>query len=284
MANQIHTQDKNGARATHSITTGTIDAVTGGYFNGIKQTQAVWPESQDKPTRPTSHRQFEFVVRKAPNATDYPDSVAPIGSEFIRYIDASGSAVTEVRKYVKTAASTILSLTPHVRHINDLAGTVLINGAVTAAYSISLDGFTSATGYVAEGTVLTIGGVATTVLDTVAIASNAANNIPISVAITAANNAAVTITSFNALSTDDTIVVATPNAAVTVVLPPVATSKGCKLRIISSTDSSTNTVTVDGNGSELVNGAANIVPNVIYESCDLVCDGVKWFNFTVSAA
>jgi hypothetical protein len=62
----------------------------------------------------------------------------------------------------------------------------------------------------------------------------------------------------------------------TVTLPPVATAKvGFRVSIM-KTDAS-NTVTIDGDGSETINGAANYTLETQYEVVQLVTNGTRWF-------
>lgn len=51
------------------------------------------------------HTMRYFTGDTVPDNTDYPDTVAPIGSEFCRLIVTAG-VVTGAEKYLKTAAAT----------------------------------------------------------------------------------------------------------------------------------------------------------------------------------
>lgn len=64
-------------------------------------------------------------------------------------------------------------------------------------------------------------------------------------------------------------------ASFTLTLPAVASSTGRRYRI-KKTDSSANTVTVQGNAAETIDGANTAVLSRQYESIDLVCDGSTW--------
>ena len=48
---------------------------------------------------------FDFVGFVTPDSTDYPDTIAPIGSTYL-YLTASAGAVTNAQLFLKTAAST----------------------------------------------------------------------------------------------------------------------------------------------------------------------------------
>lgn len=56
------------------------------------------------PFGPLTHKAFRFFGFQAPG-TDYPDSIAPIGSEYLQYTVAGG-VVTGFRVLHKTAANT----------------------------------------------------------------------------------------------------------------------------------------------------------------------------------
>ena len=66
------------------------------------------------------------------------------------------------------------------------------------------------------------------------------------------------------------------SAAVTVTLKPAAEAKGKRLTI-KKIDSSANAVTVDGDGSETIDGATTAVINCQYESICLMSDGTEWW-------
>lgn len=59
-------------------------------------------------------------------------------------------------------------------------------------------------------------------------------------------------------------------------LPPVSTSKGLSF-LIQKVDSSSNTVTIDPDGSETINGALTIALNSQYETIQVWCNEVEWF-------
>jgi hypothetical protein len=62
-------------------------------------------------------------------------------------------------------------------------------------------------------------------------------------------------TTYSAEATDSTILCNATSAAFTVTLPKAASCKGHVL-ILKKTDASANAVTIDGNGSETIDGAA----------------------------
>jgi len=70
---------------------------------------------------------------------------------------------------------------------------------------------------------------------------------------------------------------ASAGGAYTVTLPPVAASAGISLTVI-KTDSAANTVTLKGNGSELINGSNTYTGlTTQYYVIKLYCDGTAWY-------
>lgn len=80
---------------------------------------------------------------------------------------------------------------------------------------------------------------------------------------------------YTALLTDDFIPVDATSGNVTINLPAVS-GNGGKYFIVQKTDSSANTVTIDGNGAETINGATTFVITVQYHAILLWCDGTEW--------
>ena len=70
---------------------------------------------------------------------------------------------------------------------------------------------------------------------------------------------------------DDTLLVATAGGAVTVTLPQAGTVLGRRFTV-KKTDASANNVILDGNGTETIDGAANVTWNT------------QWTAYTVQAA
>ncbi len=81
-----------------------LDSITSDAVRAAKNVEAQhlinWPGQA-----PSQHRWVDFVGTTVPDDTDYPDSLAPIGSSFLRLIITSG-AVAGAMRYVKTAAAT----------------------------------------------------------------------------------------------------------------------------------------------------------------------------------
>lgn len=83
-------------------------------------------------------------------------------------------------------------------------------------------------------------------------------------------------TTYAVLATDQILLCDASGGAFTATLPAASGVTGKRL-IIVKTDSSTNPVTIDGNGAETIGGAANKILRIQYEYLVLVCDGTKWF-------
>jgi hypothetical protein len=91
--------DKGGSKVVFDPGSMTSDALIAAK-NVMAQFIITWPGMT-----PDHHKAFWFVGSSVPDGTDYPDSVAPIGSLFLRIIVTSG-AVSGALLYLKTAAAT----------------------------------------------------------------------------------------------------------------------------------------------------------------------------------
>ena len=78
-------------------------------------------------------------------------------------------------------------------------------------------------------------------------------------------------------STDKFVHVDATSGAITITLPPVATSSGIEY-YIKKTDSSGNAVTVDGNASETIDGATTQALSSQYDSIFVYCNGTVWWK------
>jgi hypothetical protein len=65
-------------------------------------------------------------------------------------------------------------------------------------------------------------------------------------------------------------------AAMTVTLPPVASSARA-LIVVKKIDTSSHHVTVEGSGAETIDGAANVTIVHRYDSATFACDGAQWW-------
>lgn len=75
--------------------------------------------------------------------------------------------------------------------------------------------------------------------------------------------------------------VSASGAARTITLPAAASSTGLVIGVKKS-DSSTNTVTIDGNSSETIDGATTLVLRQQHDCVVLICDGTGWQVYSAS--
>lgn len=81
---------------------------------------------------------------------------------------------------------------------------------------------------------------------------------------------------YTVLGTDGLVLVNADVDSLVLTLPSTASNSG-KLYYIKKIDSSNNTVTIDGAGTELIDDAETAVLTVQYESVTLVSDGTAWW-------
>lgn len=91
-------------------------------------------------------------------------------------------------------------------------------------------------------------------------------------------NISTKTSSYTVLTGDGFILADCTSGNIILTLPPAASSNS-KAKYFKKVDSSLNTMTVKGNGSELIDGGNTIATNVQYESFSLVCDGTQWWVF-----
>lgn len=82
-------------------------------------------------------------------------------------------------------------------------------------------------------------------------------------------------TNYTAASDDDVILCDASSGAFTITLP-TAVGIGGKIYIIKKTDSSTNKVSIDGNGAETLDGQTIIKLYVQYQTIKIMSDGTNW--------
>lgn len=83
-------------------------------------------------------------------------------------------------------------------------------------------------------------------------------------------------TNFTITATGTVFLVDASSAAVTATLPAAATYPD-RMITVKKVDSSTNSVTVDGNGSETIDGSTTQVITTQYVSITMISDGSEWF-------
>lgn len=85
------------------------------------------------------------------------------------------------------------------------------------------------------------------------------------------------ITATDSVRPDDYLVLCDATAgAIMLTLPAAAASQGRQV-VAKKTDASVNAVTVEGDGAELVDGAANKAITGQYDSVTVLCDGAAWW-------
>jgi hypothetical protein len=79
------------------------------------------------------------------------------------------------------------------------------------------------------------------------------------------------------ITTDDSTIIADATAgSITITLPPAASAAEFKFDI-KKKDSSANTVTIDADGAETIDGAATYVITIQYQSVTIQSDGTDWW-------
>lgn len=87
----------------------------------------------------------------------------------------------------------------------------------------------------------------------------------------------VLITANTTLSSQAIVLCNTTSGAVTITLPPVSVSRGV-VYFIKKADASGNSVTIDGNASEEIDGATTLVISSAWDKVRIVCDGTQWLT------
>lgn len=91
--------DKGGSKVVLSTGTNTIDALVAAK-NAMAQVLVTWPGMT-----PEKHKFFIFAGSSVPDNTDYPDTIAPIGSLYF-HLKVTTGAVAGSALYQKTGAAT----------------------------------------------------------------------------------------------------------------------------------------------------------------------------------
>jgi hypothetical protein len=90
-----------------------------------------------------------------------------------------------------------------------------------------------------------------------------------------------TVTTAYTATLDDDVIIGVGAAPFTITLPTAASAYDAatqtgKVFIFKNPD--TDDVTIDGNGDETIDGAANFVLDVQYETVTLISNGTEWFT------
>lgn len=85
-----------------------------------------------------------------------------------------------------------------------------------------------------------------------------------------------TVTASETLTAQDDVVLAdATSGAITLTLPPV--TDGYKEFCVKKIDASANAVTIDGDGSETIDGATTLVLASQYDTAKFASDGTEWW-------
>lgn len=84
-------------------------------------------------------------------------------------------------------------------------------------------------------------------------------------------------TSYTATAVDYTILGDAASGSIVITLPAAANNAG-RIYNIKKIDASANTVTIDGNGAETIDGAATQAISTQYNCVTIQCDGVRWWT------
>jgi len=85
-----------------------------------------------------------------------------------------------------------------------------------------------------------------------------------------------TITSNTTLTTAHYVVLCNTTSGTITVTLPAATNNSRRIYNIKKTDSTGNSITIDGNASETIDGTLTKSLNLQYESLTIICDGSNW--------
>lgn len=101
--------DKGFLRAKMHITTGAQNSVEPTAKNKASSIELDWisgegsTDGNPSGAGPFKHSIYHFVGGTVPNNTDYPDSIAPIGSTYLR-LTITAEAVAAATLYIKNSA------------------------------------------------------------------------------------------------------------------------------------------------------------------------------------
>lgn len=94
--------------------------------------------------------------------------------------------------------------------------------------------------------------------------------------ISAYVNVVTKTASYVATSSDTVILCDATSGNITITLPPVASLSG-KIFHIKKLNSNSNSVTIDGDGSETIDGDLTQIITSQYDNVMIVCDGLAWY-------
>lgn len=175
---------------------------------------------------------------------------------------------------IKTGVETFINVTKinddNIQDSGITASSKLLDSSISTA-KIAASAITSAK--IADDAVTT----AKIIDDAVTTAKVLDANITKAKLATGAKNRAVTnkTTTYTATTSDEVITCDTSGGGFTLTLPAASGSTGQELFIVKT--SASNTLTLDGNASELINGSATYPMYLLNEAVKIVCNGSQWF-------
>jgi hypothetical protein len=207
-----------------------------------------------------------------------------VSSEAQLAVSRGGTGAATLTGYVKgtgTSALTASATLPRADVATGTANHVLINsagGALSSEASLAVTRGGTGLSAVATGDILY--GSATNTVSRLAVGTNGnvltlASGIPSWGSAALAASVVTKTSAYTATVNDDVILCSASGGAFTITLPAAATRTG-KFLWIKKTDSTFSAVTVDGNGSETINGALTTTLNTQYEGIQIVSDGSNW--------
>lgn len=245
-----------------SSTSGTVTSIASGNGMNFTTITGTGPVTLGTPTGLTA------TTTDAVTATSHTHSIATAAAVSQSNATTNGVGTsTSLARADHTHAITGFALTAHshgsseVSAITYAVAATALTGASTAPSNGQLligDGtdYTRATLTAGQGIKVT----------------NGAGSITI-----AQSETVVTKTAAYTMTATDSICLAdATSASFVITLPAVASSAGIMYNI-KKIDSSANTVTIDGNAAELIDGAANTVLGFQFQSISLICDGSAWY-------
>jgi hypothetical protein len=170
---------------------------------------------------------------------------------------------------LQAASGTAYILGASVGSLVDGEGTANIDNFVdiTASGVIDAGGGFNASGGNISGTDI----IATGEIDCASVLTDLVSTTALRVGIVT-----TTSSSYTVLSTDHTILCDSTSAAITINLEAAATAGAGRIIVVKKTVAA-NTVTIDGSGTETIDGALTQVLTAQWTSLTIQCDGTSWF-------
>jgi hypothetical protein len=184
------------------------------------------------------------------------------------HIAANGTSVHSLGTMSTQAANNVAITGGTITGITDLAVTDGGTGRDSAVAYAPICGGT--TDIAPQQSVVSIGTTGQVLM------SNGAGTLPTFQTISISGWTLTTKTANFTASIDNVILCDATSGAITITLP-TATSNANKIYSVKKIDNSANTVTIDGNASETIDGALTQVISSQYDCLTIMCDGSAWY-------